>query len=81
MGNITLNIVEPGTAPSSASVDPAVSNTGLFTHGIGGPEAAIIGVGTIILISAIALIIFLLSRHNNKRTIHMHMTQFVFLEP
>ena len=49
--NITLNIVEPG----SPTPDPVVPNTGLFTSGIGGPEATAIGAILILTIAAIAV--------------------------
>ena len=49
--NITLNIVEPG----SPTPDPVVPNTGLFTSGIGGPEATAIGAVLILTIAAIVV--------------------------
>ena len=54
-GNITINIVEPGTPPSPTPIDPVVPNTGLFTSGIGGPEATAIGVVLILTIAAIVV--------------------------
>ena len=51
MSNITLNIVEPG----SPTPDPVVPNTGLFTSGIGGPEATAIGAVLILTIAAIVV--------------------------
>ena len=52
--NITINIVEPG-GPT-----PVVPNTGLFTHGIGGPEATILGItaAVIILVAIIAVLYY-----------------------
>ena len=52
--NITLNIVEPG---SPTPIDPVTPNTGLFTSGIGGPEATVIGTVLILTIAAIAVAI------------------------
>ena len=49
--NITLNIVEPGSPTPS----PVVPNTGLFTSGIGGPEATAIGAVLILTIAAIVV--------------------------
>ena len=63
MGNITLNIVEPG---SSTPIDPAVPNTGLFTHGIGGPEATIITVSIVVVLAIVAAIIYYKKKHNKN---------------
>ena len=49
--SITLNIVEPG----SPTPDLAVPNTGLFTSGIGGPEATAIGAVLALTIAAIVV--------------------------
>ncbi len=49
--NITINIVEPGSTP----IEPVVPNTGLFTHGIGGPEATILGITAAVIILAVVL--------------------------
>ena len=60
MSKITLNIVEPG----SPIPDPVVPNTGLFTHGIGGPEATIIlSVVLILAIVGIALATYMYRKH------------------
>ena len=56
MSNITLNIVEPGSGPTP--IDPVVPNTGLFTHGIGGPEATIITVSIVAIIAIVALVLY-----------------------
>ena len=62
--NIKINIVEPGTPPSPTPVDPAVPNTGLFTHGIGGPEATIIvSVVLVLAIVSIVLTAYMYRRH------------------
>ena len=75
--NFVLKVVEPGTPPSptptptptpvdpGTGVDPAVPNTGLFTHGIGGPEATIIGVAIILAIAAI--VVAVLYRKHKKQ--------------
>ena len=53
---ITINIVEPG----GPTPDPVVPNTGLFTHGIGGPEATIITVvSTVLLLTIVAVVAML----------------------
>ena len=58
MSNITLNIVEPA---SPTPIDPVVPNTGLFTSGIGGAEAAIIAtVGLVVILVIIGAIIYLI---------------------
>ena len=49
---ITINIVEPGSGPTP---DPVVPNTGLFTSGIGGPEATAIGAVLVLTIAAIVV--------------------------
>lgn len=70
MSKITLNIVEPGSStPVDPGINPAVPNTGLFTHGIGGPEATIITV-SIVAVLAVALAAVLYCKHNktNKTT-------------
>ena len=59
---ITINIVEPG---SSTPVDPVAPNTGLFTHGIGGPEATIIAVSTILALALVAAIVWCYKKHTN----------------
>lgn len=47
--NITIHIVELGSTP----IEPVVPNTGLFTHGIGGPEATILGISAAVIILAV----------------------------
>ena len=61
MGNsITLNIVEPG----SPTPDPVVPNTGLFTSGIGGPEAT--AIGAVLILSIAAIVVAFLYRKQKK---------------
>ena len=73
MSNITLNIVEPGSGP----IDPVVPNTGLFTSGVGGPEATIIVTSTALLLLTIISIVvmFLYKKHKkqNKTTRLVHL--------
>ena len=64
MSKITLNVVEPGTKPVDPGIDPSVPNTGLFTNGIGGPEATIIvSVVLVLAIVSIALTAYMYMRH------------------
>ena len=63
MSNITLNIVEPGSGPTPA---PVVPNTGLFTHGIGGPEATIITVSIVIVLAIVAAVLYYRKKHNKN---------------
>ena len=56
MSNIVLNIVEPG---SSTPIEPVVPNTGLFTNGIGGTEATILGISLIALLAIVAIYIYI----------------------
>ncbi len=73
--NFVLNIVEPGTPPSptptptpvdpGAGVDPTAPSTGLFTHGIGGPEATIIS--AIILLAVAAIVVAVLYNKHKKQ--------------
>ena len=64
MSNITLNIVEPGSGPTP---DPVVPNTGLFTSGIGGPEAAIItAVSAVLILTIAAIVVAFLYRKQKK---------------
>ena len=58
--NITINIVEPGT-----NVVP-VPNTGLFTNGIGGPEATIIGLSSLVVL-ALAITTFFIIKHRKVK--------------
>ena len=61
MSNITLNIVEPGSAP-------VVPDTGLFTAGIGGPEATIItAVSTVLLLTIVAVVVAMLYKKHKKQ--------------
>ncbi len=74
MSNITLNIVEPGSGPTP---DPVVPNTGLFTHGIGGPEATIItAVSTVLLLTIVAVLVAILYK---KHKAHNKTTKLVHL--
>ena len=59
---ITINIVEPGSGPTP---DPVVPSTGLFTHGIGGPEATIIIVSTILVLALVAFVVWYYKKHTN----------------
>ncbi|MBQ1373176.1 InlB B-repeat-containing protein [Candidatus Saccharibacteria bacterium] len=61
--SIKLNIVAPD-APTPAPVDPAVPNTGLFTHGIGGPEAT--AIGAVLIITIAAIVVAILYRKQKK---------------
>ncbi len=64
MSNITLNIVEPG----GPTPDPVVPNTGLFTHGIGGPEATIITVvSAVLLLTIVAVVVAMLYKKHKKQ--------------
>ena len=65
MNNITVNIVEPGSGPTPA---PVVPNTGLFTHGIGGPEATIITVSIVAIIAIVALVLYYKKKHSKDNT-------------
>ena len=55
MSKITLNIIEHG---NPAPVDPSGGsvNTGLFTYGIGAPEAAIM-VSTILVLTIVGMVL------------------------
>ena len=61
--NITINIVEPGTPPSPTP-DPVVPNTGLFTSGIGGPEAT--AIGTVLVLTIAAIVVAVCYRKQKK---------------
>ncbi len=74
--NIKINIVEPG---DSTSVDPtanttttttdiSVPDTGLFTHGIGGTEAAIITISIVAILAVVATVLHYKKKHHNKAT-------------
>ena len=82
--NLVLKVVEPGTPPSptptptpvdpGTGVDPAVPNTGLFTHDIGGPEATIIGIAIILAIAAIvAAVLYRKHKKQGKVTKLVHL--------
>ena len=61
---ITINIVEPGSGPTP---DPVVPNTGLFTSGIGGPEATIItAVSAVLLLTIATIVVAFLYRKQKK---------------
>ena len=54
MSNITLNIVEPANpTPVDPGTGTVVPDTGLFTSGIGGAEAAMIATIALVVILAI----------------------------
>ena len=61
---ITINIVEPGSGPTP---DPATPNTGLFTSGIGGPEATIITAVSAVLLLTIAAIVVAVCYRKQKK--------------
>ena len=65
--NIKINIVEPGSpapTPIDPTIDPSVPNTGLFTHGIGTPEATVIvSVVLVLAIVSIVLTAYMYRRH------------------
>ena len=64
MSKITLNIVDPSSStPINPGTDPIVPNTGLFTHGIGGPEATIITVSIVVALAIVAAAV-LYYKHN-----------------
>ena len=67
MNNITVNIVEPGSGPTPA---PVVPNTGLFTHGIGTPEATIITVGIVAIIAIVAAVLYYKKKHSKDNTVN-----------
>ena len=58
---ITINIVEPGSGPTPA---PVVPNTGLFTSGIGGPEAT--AIGAVLILTITAIVVAILYRKQKK---------------
>ena len=58
---ITINIVEPGSGPTP---DPVVPNTGLFTSGIGGPEAT--AIGAVLILTTAAIVVAFLYRKQKK---------------
>ena len=61
---ITINIVEPGSGPTPA---PVVPNTGLFTSGIGGPEATVItAISAVLILTIAAIVIAFLYRKQKK---------------
>ena len=62
-GNITINIVEPGTPPSPTPA-PVTPNTGLFTSGIGGPEAT--AIGAVLTLTIAAIVVAFLYRKQKK---------------
>ena len=68
-GNITINIVEPGTPPSPAPIDPVAPNTGLFTSGTSGPEATIItAISAVLILTIVAIIITSLLYRKQKKS-------------
>ena len=70
MSNITLNIVEPAS-PTPTPADPGtgivVPDTGLFTGGIGGAEAAIIATTILVVILAIIGAIIYYRKHKQGK--------------
>ena len=67
-GNITINIVEPGTPPSPTP-DPVVPNTGLFTSGTSGPEATIItAISAALVLTIVAIVITSLLYRKQKKS-------------
>ena len=69
MSKITLNIVEPSSStPINPGTDPIVPNTGLFTHGIGGPEATIITVSIVAVLAIVAAAVLHYRKKHNKTT-------------
>lgn len=74
MSNITLNIVAPDTptpTPLDPAIDPAVPDTGLFIHGIGGTEATIIATSAVLILTIVAIIItaILYKKHKKQNKI------------
>ena len=72
--NIKINIVEPGASPSPTPInqgtDLVVPNTGLFTHGIGGPEATIITVSIVAIIVIVAAVLYYKKKHNKDNIVN-----------
>ena len=67
-GNITINIVEPGTPPSPTP-DPVVPNTGLFTSGTSSPEATIIAaISAVLILTIVAFVITSLLYRKQKKS-------------
>ena len=64
---IILNIVEPD---SPTPLDPVTPNTGLFTHGIGGPEATIITVSIVAIIVIVAVVLYYKKKHNKDNIVN-----------
>ena len=68
-GNITINIVEPGTPPSPTPIDPVTPNTGLFTSGTNGPEATIItAISAVLILTIVAIVITSLLYRKQKKS-------------
>ena len=68
-GNITINIVGPGTPPSPTPIDPVTPNTGLFTSGTSGPEATIItAISAVLILTIVAIIITSLLYRKQKKS-------------
>ena len=74
--NIKINIVEPGNlTPTPTPVGPSttgttdisVPDTGLFTHGIGAPEATIIAVSVVSILAIAAIVSLHHKRKTNKK--------------
>ncbi|MBQ1344230.1 hypothetical protein IIY59_00670, partial [Candidatus Saccharibacteria bacterium] len=75
--NIKINIVEPGNlTPTPTPVGPSttgttdisVPDTGLFTHGIGAPEATIIAVSVVSILAIAAIVSLHHKKKANKKT-------------
>ena len=75
--NITINIVEPG---SSTPIEPVVPNTGLFTSGIGGAEAAIIATISLVVILAIVGTFIYYKKKQHHCNIHYNKCCFALFQ-
>ena len=67
--NIKINIVEPGSpapTPIDPTIDPSVPNTGLFTHGIGTPEATVI-VSVVLVLAIVSIVLTAYMYRRNKK--------------
>ncbi len=67
MSKIILNIVEPGgSTPIDPGTEPIVPNTGLFTKGIGGPEATIITISIVAILAIVATAVLYYKKKHSK---------------
>ena len=74
--NIKINIVEPGSpapTPIDPTIDPSVPNTGLFTHGIGTPEATVI-VSVVLVLAIVSIVLTAYMYRRNKKAGKVHQT-------